>query len=294
MVDAIFSLVAFAFLLTACTNTPRPPLIAPLPPIDTQAFTNVLAYTEPEMEQVGVRLDAIYAIDSDGKQLRMDLYYPPNMPKNARLPVVIFVFGFPDTEVPFKSDGQYISWGRLVAAAGMVGISYETYHPDKDLEALVAYLQDHGTELNIDANNIGLWACSAHPPTALAYAMQPDKKNLRFMVLYYGILLTPDNYRREEINQMGKDYNFYAAELMDVAPLRKDLPLFIVRAGKDETEIVPDTTDHFMEVAKAEGVPVTFVDFAEGVHGFDAFQHDEASSQVIQKTVVWMKDQVKR
>ncbi len=60
----------------------------------------------------------------DNSTLTMDIYYPPNMAEDAQLPVVVFVFGYPDsaaekiTGVKLKDFQQYINWGNWTAQGG--------------------------------------------------------------------------------------------------------------------------------------------------------------------------------
>ena len=128
------------------------------------------------------------------------------------------------------------------------------------LRALVEYIRANAGQLNVDADRLGLWACSSNNPMALSFLMQNGKARARFAVLYYGWMLTPDNRFREDINGQGAERGFYAEELSDVAEMRTDVPLFIVRAGLDNIPNLNDSIDHFVSVATDQGMPVTFVE----------------------------------
>lgn len=81
----------------------------------------------------------------------------------------------------------------------------------------------------------------------------------------------------------------YGDELKDVERIRTDLPLFIVRAGRDDPAL-NDFIDHFMELVSGTDVQATYVDHGEGLHGFDTkMRQDERSIEIIGMTLEFMK-----
>ena len=210
----------------------------------------------------------------DDTPFTMDVYHPPDRKEDERLPAVIFVFGYADSAAKrhvgsaLKDYRQYTSWGRLTAASGLTALTYQTQQAD-DLEALVEYTRENAASVNIDADRIGLWSCSANGPTAVSFAMQRGREYLKCAVFYYAHMLTPDNEFREQISDMYASRGCYGAELRDVEEMRKDLPLLVVKAGLDEVPFVNASIDHFMDVAAASDLQITLVEYAEGVHGFD-------------------------
>ena len=78
-------------------------------------------YEIPGMREV-TKSSVIYASDNN-LPLTMDIYYPHNLSATSQLPVVIFVFCFPNSVVlerfgiKLKDSGQYVSWGQLAAAS---------------------------------------------------------------------------------------------------------------------------------------------------------------------------------
>ncbi len=120
--------------------------------------------------------------------------------------------------------------------------------------------------------------------------MQETLNELKFAVFFYGIMLCPDNWRRQDINALCASRGCYGAELKDVSRLRADLPLLIVRCGKDEIPFVNDSIDHFIGLAKTIGVPLLKIDFEDGVHAFDVEQRaDPRSAEIIRQTLEFMK-----
>jgi acetyl esterase/lipase len=257
-----------------------------------QSFKTSWAEGYPGMHKVVVQNVPYRTVDDTS--LTMDIYYPPDMKADERLPVVIFVFGYTDSAAkqlvgsPLKDYDQYTSWGRLAAASGLIALTYQTQQPD-DLEALVQYTRKNAASMNIDADRIGLWSCSANVPTAVSFAMQRGREYLKFAVFYYGHLLTPDNEVREQIDGLCSSRGCYAAELRDVEELRKDLPLFVVRAGRDTVPFVNESIDHFMSAAAASDMLITLVEYAEGAHGFDTERWTDRSSEIIEQTLEFMK-----
>jgi len=57
----------------------------------------------------------------------MDIYRPPAASRSLLLPAVIFISGIGSLDLP--DWGQNAGWGRLVAASGLIGITYQTYLP---------------------------------------------------------------------------------------------------------------------------------------------------------------------
>lgn len=230
---------------------------------------------------------------ADGSLLPMDIYAPPDSAGRDPLPVLIFVMGYPNgapyLSEPLKEMSQYVSWGRLVAAAGIIGITYETEQPD-DLQAVVAWLQENGSLHDMDPSRIGLWSCSANSPTAMSYAMGEGREFLRFAVFYYGQMLTPDQEYLKGISDMCSRSGCYAAELEKVGQLRTDLPLLIVRAGRDPMRYANESIDHFVSVASDSDVDVTLIDFQEGGHAFDELMRSHPrAAEIIEETLEFAK-----
>jgi dienelactone hydrolase len=260
--------------------------------VKPELFKNALAYSLPDMGKVKVQ-NVVYRSVGD-TPLMMDIYHPPNTEADACLPVVVFIMGYADSAArrlvgsPLKDTPQITSWGRLTAASGLVAVTYQTQRSD-DVKVVAEYIRENGASLNMDSDRIGIWSCSANSPTAVSFAMQDDRRYVRFAVFYYGLMLTPDDRFREEINTLCERRGCYAAELKDFRRLRKDLPLLIVRAGRDDVPFVNESIDHFVRMATARDVPITLVDYQDGVHAFDVQQKNERSSEIIEQTVAFFR-----
>ena len=107
------------------------------------------------MESASIRRDVEYR-KTDAGPLTMDLYYPANSKTGARLPAVVFVHGYSDAGIGtpkvldwprFKEWELCRSWGQLVAASGLVAVTYTNRQPTADLLALLEHLRQNAAAL---------------------------------------------------------------------------------------------------------------------------------------------------
>src|SRR5918998_6599312 len=97
------------------TPTPRPSL--------RDLVMKPVVYSVPGMEKVGVKSNLKYT-SVENANLLMDVYTPPGLAKGERRPAVLFIHGGAGAESRAKDWGIYTSWGRLVAASGMAGVTF--------------------------------------------------------------------------------------------------------------------------------------------------------------------------
>ena len=204
------------------------------------------------MDDVDVRKNVAY----DGERT-LDFYRPKG---TATVPLVIFLngVGVPD----LKDWGQYTSWPRLVAARGMAAISYQTAGNDvaPQTEALLKYVQQHATDLKIDPKRIAIWSCSSN--SRLASTLLASRDDLRAAVFYYGFMQT--------------------------APKNITTPVLVARAGLDSLPI-NTSIDRWVAQAVEIEAPVTFVNYPEGLHGFDVDNDTPESRQIVTQTLDFLQ-----
>lgn len=253
----------------------------------------VAVYHLPGMDEAKVLRDVPY-LKSDAGTLTMDIYYPPDRKSGESMPAVVIVAGYPDTGFEarvgckFKEMGSSVSWGQLIAASGMIAIAYTNREPSADLQALLQYVRQNAARLGIDENRIGLWASSGNVPLALSVLMQQGNDYLKCAVLCYGMMLDLDGSTVvAEAAQMWGFSNPCAGK--SVADLPPGLPLFIVRAGQDETPHLNETIDHFLTGAVSCNLPVTFTNHPEATHAFDLFHNTETSREIIGRILSFMR-----
>jgi acetyl esterase/lipase len=251
-----------------------------------------VVYTMPGMEAVPVRREEPYRV-TDAGPLTMDVYYPPDAKAGARTPAVIFVTGFSDLGAEkmlgsrFKDMGSFVSWAQLVAVSGLVGITYANREPG-DVHDVLHHVQQNAALLGIDGNRIGVWACSGHGPNALSVLMERGRDGLTCAVLAYAYTLDLDGSTR--IADAAKQFRFVTtAADKSSNDLPRDLPLFVVRAGRDEMPGLNDALDRFVGAALAINLPVTVINHATGPHAFDLFDDTRTSRDIVKQMLAFLR-----
>jgi hypothetical protein len=253
----------------------------------------VIVYRVPAMDAVTVRRDVAYRVDAAGP-LTMDLYHPPGTNPGEKLPAVILVLGYSDRGAEamfgckFKDMGAYTSWARLLAASGLAAIAYSTREPTADLEALFEFLGANAESAGIDPGRIGLWACSGNVPMALAVLMGRGGSRFACAALTHGYMLDLDG--STAVAEAARTFGFVpsgaGASMDDLPP---GLPLFVVRAGRDEMPRLNESIDRFLAEAVSRNLPLNFVNHHEGPHGYDLFQDSESSREVIRQILSFLR-----
>ncbi len=264
---------------------------------DTKAEENTmpsLVYRIPGMENAIIKRNIEYFSEQE-TSLTVDIYYPPRFKFGSNLPAVLVVFGFSNDAAKklvgsrLKDSSWYRSWGKLIAASGMAALIYETDSPEKDLNILLQFLQNHADKFHIDRNRLGIYSCSGNVPTALVNCMDKTKKYLLCAAFYYGFLLMTDHENIPEIESFSEKFGFSAPKLNADLKLRDDLPLLIVRAGRDNNPHLNSTIDHFISKAVSQNLQINFINYQEGQHGFDAYDDNDQSREIIKKTIDFLK-----
>ncbi len=253
----------------------------------------VVVYRILGMDDVKVRRDVEYRATELGA-LTMDIYYSPDFKSEARIPAVILVAGFPDLGFEekvgskFKEMGASISWGKLMAASGLIAITYTNREPATDIHALLEYVRQNAADLGIDENRIGVWASSGNVPLALSVLMREASDYLKCAVLCYGYTLDLEGSTGvAEAAKMWGFVNPCAGKLANDLP--PDMPLCIVRAGQDQMPHLNETLDCFLTKALTCNLPITFVNHAAAPHAFDLFYDSETSREVIRQILAFMR-----
>lgn len=255
-----------------------------------------VVYRIAGMDKVKVKSDLKYS-KADDPNLLMDIYSPPNLAKNEKLPAVVFIHGAAGAEYKPKNWGFYVSWGRLIGASGFIGVNFthrlsgqKTSLEDSagDVEAAVSYIRTNADSLNIDKNRVCLVAYSGGG-ALLAPAIRDKPTYVRCLVSFYAYM---------DISQSG---NLFAATesaetLRKFSPLNyladgsdKLAPMFIARAGLDQIPTMNDSIDRFIREALARNVALTFANHPIGVHGFDSQTDDERSREILKSVFAFMK-----
>jgi dienelactone hydrolase len=192
--------------------------------------------------------------------LEMDLYQLPRAAGRTRPALIFFTRGS-------GSDRQwafYVAWARSVASHDIVGIIPDLRNENQahDFQSLVDYLTRHGTELGVDTAAIAVYAASGNVYTALPLLENPRQTAIKSAVIYYGAA--------------------------PVTTFRRDLPVLYVRAGLDR----PDVNREIGTLATravTQNAPVTLLNHATGYHGFEELNDDDATRDVIARTIEFVR-----
>jgi hypothetical protein len=229
--------------------------------------------------------------DDTSETHAFDLYLPA--PSAAACPVVLFVTGYGDAGAQrmlgcrFKDMGAFVSWAELVAAAGLAAVCYATDTP-ADVGRLIAHLERTSSDLQIDPTRMGLWACSGHAPMALTLVMDRPHRFRCAALLYPYTFDLPES---DLVATAARQFGFTpVAAGRQPAELPAHVPLFVVRAGRDEMPGLNLALDRFAAAALGDNLPITIANHPAGPHAFDLVDDSIASRRLIRQTIAFLVD----
>ena len=215
-----------------------------------EVATRRVLYEIPGMESVRVRKDEFPG--ADGQPLPMEIYDAINPIGDC---AVAIVAGFPDAGFEkhvgcrFMEMEWTIGMARLIAASGMTAVTHSNREAEPDAIALMKHLGSR-------YRKVGLWSTSGHGPVALVVASHAVCTVLN--------------------NPITKD----------VCP---ETPLFIVRAGKDETAGLNAALDAFVARAIADNQPLTLVNYPDAPHSYELSLDTAETRRVLQQGLDFMR-----
>lgn len=213
---------------------------------------------------------------------------------------MVFVHGDgpPEALAGAKDWGQYASWGRLVAASGLVGVTFDHRSTERltrladaaaDVDDLIDRVRRDADSLGIDRDALCLWTCSAGAPIALRSVLSAPPPWLRCVVALYALLDLEHVGRSQELPR-----GVTAEVLSAYSPIRLLVdaagpvpPMFVARAGADHPRF-NDAIDGFLTEALARNVAVDFVNLPTARHAFDVRDDDERSRRVIRTILAFI------
>jgi acetyl esterase/lipase len=217
-------------------------------------------YPSPLPGTITVVKDVPYATTPDGVTLQMDVYRPAKTP--ARAPVLIFFnqsVGAQRTAFTF-----YVRWGEMAASRGLVGLVPDLRRSNaaQDFQLLLSHLAERAADYGIDPDAIAVYAGSGNVVAALPTVEDPKQTAVKAAVMYYGAA--------------------------NVNTFRRDLPVLFVRAGLDRPPVNAEITI-MVAAAVAQNAPVTMLNHPTGHHGFEEIDNDQATRDVIDQTIAFVK-----
>jgi hypothetical protein len=170
-------------------------------------------------------------------------------------PIVVILAGYPDAGVVnhvgcrFMEYEWTINMAQLIAASGMTAITHSNRDPLPDARALLDHVAAPGKK-------VGIWSCSGHGPVVLEAAAKATA----------AVLVNPVT--------------------ADFCP---GIPLFVMRAGKDETPGLNVALDGFVTRAIAENQPLTLVNYREAPHAFDLNLDGPETRRILQQGLDFLR-----
>lgn len=272
------------------------PAVTQTPQRSMREIVNMpVVYRVPDMDSVTVKSDLKYTTTND-PNLLMDVYLPPKLAKGERRPAVVFIHGGVGAQFKPKDWGFYKSWGQLVAASGMIAVTFthRLGYPKpllaeaaSDVTAAINYVRANADSLNIDKERLCLAAYSAGGPL-LSLGMRDKPGYVRCLVAFYAFLdiQQSEPHRTNEPSEMVKRFSPITYLANDAGKLA---PMFIARAGLDEVPAMNDSIDRFVREALSKNASIIVVNHPQGVHGFDNQTDDERSREIIRSAIDFMK-----
>jgi hypothetical protein len=258
------------------------------PPSPQEIAKMRVVYAIDGMASVTVRRDLEYHPSG----LTMDVYYPPRVTQDRRVPAVVIVAGYSDAREPnimgcrFKEMGWTVSWAQLIAASGVVTVLYTNREPVGDARHALDYVRENASFLGIDENRIGLLAASGNTPLALSLVTPNASAYLKCAILCCGYMMDLD--RTTSVEEFAKAYGFVNPLAgKSVEDLSRDIPLFIARAGQDQFG-TNESIDRFVTKALACDFPITIVNYAGAPHAFDLFLDTERTRDIIRQILAFL------
>lgn len=256
---------------------------------------------------------------TDDKDLKMDIWYPPDKTKKI-YPLVYFCHGGGWIS-GFRNQPNNVSWCKYLASKGLAVASIDYRYGLKntmddilsDYTDGINYIRNNYKELNIDINNIILMGLSAGGHLALLYASyntfvgnEEKMKGIKSVVSYYPPtdlkdLFISDNKSLFAKFAASKTLKGKPTEIQEIyeyySPVHwlseKMIPTLIVHGKLDN--VVPFTSSvKFIKMLYNYSVKHKFLIHKNGNHSFDTRLRDYYTVKIIESTVRFIKNSTKR
>ncbi len=166
----------------------------------------------------------------------------------------------------------------------MIAITYTNREPIADAHTLLRSLHDNAPALGIDETRIALWASSGNVPLALSLLTSAVK----CAALCYGYTLDLDGFT--EVADAARTFKFAnPCAGKSIADLPTDVPLFLARAGQDQTAGLNASLDRFLGQAVTRNLPITFVNHPTAPHAFDLFDDSPTTREVVRRVLAFLR-----
>ncbi len=274
-----------------------------------------IVYEIPGMQQVKIRKDITYK-SVEEQELKLDVYYPADFDQDLPLPALLFVHGdaTPTVLEHAKDWGQYVSWGQLIASSGLIAVTFNHRSTQSltklsdaasDVDDLLAFVNEHASDLGIDASMLGIWMCSAGSVIGLHTALRSVSPVIHCVITYYGVAdlqaffdqpvdITENTKKSEHTLPLLSPETFeeFSAPVSIKRVAGKEVPFLVARAGLDAPELNA-SIERLAASALANNIDLVLMNHATGHHGFDILDDDERTREIIHATLEFIKIHLK-
>ncbi|HEY9674968.1 MAG TPA: alpha/beta hydrolase [Waterburya sp.] len=223
---------------------------------------------------------------SDGVSLTLDIYQPPQV---GKYPAIVVIYGgawqrgSPSENAEFNrymADRGYVIW----AIAYRHAPRYRFPAQVEDVQAALAFIQQHASEYETDLERIALLGRSAGAHLAMLAAYRPDAPRIRAVVNYYGpVNLTKGYYdlpQPDPINIRAVLQAFLGGSPDELPELyRQASPISYVTQLQPPSLLVYGGQDHIVQAKfgrdlgdrlRVVGSRAIFLEIPWAEHAFDA------------------------
>jgi dienelactone hydrolase len=166
----------------------------------------------------------------------------------------------------------------------VIAITYCNEDPVRDLRALIEHIENDAESLGVDRARLGIWSCSGNAATALA-ALH-EHRDFKCAALCYGYMIDASGH--DEVARAATQFGFVnATAAMRIGQI-PEVPILVVRAGRDDTPGLNASLDRFVADALAANLPISVVNFPSGVHAFDVSEQAEEARQVVHQILQFL------
>lgn len=229
-------------------------------------------YTLPASERVTIQKNIEYRKIGD-RSLKFDFYSLPASGASIRRPVIVFMNGFGSADL--KESPIQVEWAKICAASGLAAITFQSHFDgqpgdqrlvlqsvSEDFDSLIVYLRVNQAKLGLDPNTVIVHASSGSVPAGLSVVMDTKRPFIKAAVIYYGSA--------------------------DIKEFRLDLPVFFVRSGLDQPNLMRQI-DVLLGRALAANAPFEIVNHPGGQHPFEIGNDNKVSTGIIARTLEFIQ-----
>lgn len=254
----------------------------------------------------------------NGKELKIDLYYPMDKTKKT-YPLVYFCHGGGWIS-GFRNQRNNISWCRYLASKGFIASSIDYRYGYKytiedilsDYSDGLDFIKMNFQDLKIDKKNIVLMGLSAGGHLALLYSTfntfmgnQDAVKGIKSVVAYYPPSDLKDLFDKDNKSLFAR---FSASRTLKGTPKEEEevyrnaspinwvsdkmIPTLLVH-GKLDNVVPFESSIKLIKIFKKFNVKFRFLVHNKGPHSFDTVLKDYKTVDTIKKTIRFIKTSVK-